>query len=126
MKKIHIIFEYTFSETYTEFDYDVVGAFTSMNKAKEALDKLPPETDNKVYDILSMPTNTVMQNKPTDELFSDGTSELVVEKLVKQGLVEPLVGEDGQFYFTLTEEGKRLAQEKRNNKNGGELDSTDS
>ena len=60
------------------------------------------------------------------DLFSDETADLVVENLVKQGLVEPLVGEDGQFYFTLTEKGKKLAKDKKKDKDGGELGSTGS
>tara|TARA_Y100000004_G_C8649131_1_gene300356 strand:+ start:66 stop:452 length:387 start_codon:yes stop_codon:yes gene_type:complete len=128
MRNIHIIFEYRFSEKFTEFDYDVVGAFTSLNKAMSALEKLPPETENKIYDVMSIPTNKIISNDNNDavEVFSDGTAGVVVENLVKQGLVEPLVGEDGQFYFTLTEEGKKVAEEKKKKKNGGELDSTDS
>jgi 3-oxoacyl-[acyl-carrier-protein] synthase III len=128
MRKIHIIFEYRFSDKFTEFDYDVVGAFTSLNKAMLALEKLPPETENKIYDVMSIPTNKILSSASEQvvELFSDGTAGVVVENLVKEGFVEPLVGEDGQFYFTLTEEGKKLAEEKKKKKNGGELDSTDS
>ena len=128
MRNIHIIFEYRFSEKFTEYDYDVVGAFTSLNKAMLALEKLPPETENKIYDVMSIPTNKILNDNTGElvEIFSDGTAGVVVENLVKQGLVEPLVGEDGQFYFTLTEEGRKLAEEKKKKKDGGELDSTDS
>ena len=128
MRNIHIIFEYRFSDKFTEFDYDVVGAFTSLNKAMLALEKLPPETENKIYDVMSIPTNKILSSASEQvvELFSDGTAGVVVEYLVKEGFVEPLVGEDGQFYFTLTEEGKKLAEEKKKKKIGGELDSTDS
>jgi predicted transcriptional regulator len=126
MRNIHIIFEYRFSAQFTEFDYDVVGAFTSQNKAMAALAKLPPETDSRVYDVMSIPTNKIINTEPMVDLFSDETAGLVVENLVKQGLVEPLVGEDGQFYFTLTEKGKKLARDKKKDKDGGELGSTGS
>jgi hypothetical protein len=118
MRKTHIIFSYTFSEKFTKFDYDVVGAFTSLERAKNALKHLPPETENLVYDILSVPINKIMDGKkrqPVD-LFSFGSEGTVLEGLVRQGLVEPLIGEDGEFYFILTEEGKKLAEERKKKK----------
>jgi hypothetical protein len=120
MRKIHIIFRYTFTNGFTQFDYDVVGAFTSIRRAREAFSELPPETENKIYDVLSIPMNKVLgKDSGVSEIFSDGTDSMIVEGLVKKGLVEPLIGEDGEFYFILTEEGKKLA-EKRKKKEGGE------
>ena len=34
-----------------------------------------------------------------------------IEDLVKRGLVEPYIGEDGDFIFELTEIGKRVAED---------------
>ena len=113
-RKIHIIFSYTFSEKFTQFDYDVIGAFTSIRRAREAFRELPPETENLIYDVLSIPVNKVItESESSAELFSDGTNSIVVEGLVKQGLVEPLIGEDGEFYFILTEEGKKVAEKRK-------------
>jgi hypothetical protein len=114
MRKIHIIFSYTFSEKFTKFDYDVVGAFTSIRRVKEALRGLPPETENLIYDVLSIPVNIVTDdNKKVSDVSSAKLEGSVLEGLVKQGLVEPLVGEDGEFYFILTEEGRNLAKKRK-------------
>jgi|TARA_R110000765_G_scaffold246087_2_gene348213 DNA-binding MarR family transcriptional regulator len=44
---------------------------------------------------------------------------LAIEDLVKRGLIEPYIGEDGDFVFELTEIGKRVAEDihKSNNNN---------
>ena len=114
MRKIHIIFRYTFTDAFTQFDYDVVGAFTSVRRAREAFRELPPETENIIYDVLSIPVNQVINKDVGNaEIFSDGTASLIVENLVKEGLVDPLIGEDGEFYFILTEEGRRIVDERK-------------
>ena len=33
-------------------------------------------------------------------------------KLMKKGMIEQLIGEDGHFYYELTEKGKKLADKK--------------
>ena len=112
MKNIHVIFRYVFAKEFDQFDFDVVGAFTSTKKAKEALKLLPPETENTFYDVLSLPVNEVLGFKFSPDDIQPEEFSLTVEMMVKDGLVEPLIGEDGEFYFILTKEGKRLAQRK--------------
>jgi len=124
MRNIHIIFRYVFSKEFDQFDFDVMGAFSSMKKAKEALTVLPKETENTFYDILSLPLNEIMgfsfSPEPPESMKQEELS-LTVEMMVKEGFVEPLVGEDGEFYFVLTKEGKKLVgrKKKRDDKKGG-------
>jgi len=112
VKKIHIIFKYTFRDGFTQFDYDVVGAFTSVRRAREAFKELPPETESMIYDVLSIPANQIVKGGDLDP-FTEQTTSLIVENLVKEGLVEPLIGEDGGFYFILTEKGKKIAENRK-------------
>ena len=119
MKNIHILFKYFFSNDFNEFDYDIIGAFTSLKKATEAIEKLAPETETTAYDILSMPINKIVNLDARYEEIDDLKTSERVEALIERGLVEPLVGEDGQFYFVSTDAGKKLAEEKKK-ENGGE------
>ena len=116
MRNIHIIFRYVFSKEFDQFDFDVMGAFSSVKKANEALKVLPKETENTFYDILSIPMNEIIGLKSfpaaPDDLDQEELS-LTIEMMVKDGLVEPLVGEDGEFYFVLTKEGKNLVGRKK-------------
>ena len=124
MRNIHIIFRYVFSKEFDQFDFDVMGAFSSVKKANEALKVLPRETENTFYDILSIPLNEIIGLKSFPEAPDDLDHEelsLTIEMMVKDGLVEPLVGEDGEFYFVLTKEGKNLVgrKKKRDDDKGG-------
>ena len=66
-----------------------------------------------------MPINKIVNLDARYEEIDDLKTSERVEALIERGLVEPLVGEDGQFYFVLTDAGKKLAEEKKK-ENGGE------
>jgi len=70
---------------------------------------------------LSVPLNEIVGVGSQPENIKQEDLSLSLEMLVKQGLVEPLVGEDGEFYFVLTREGKELEErkKKRDDKKGG-------
>ena len=84
----------------------VIGAYTNRRMASKAVTELRSKEKNKgkvMYDLITVQANTVPVS--TDEY------EQALYDLIDKGLMEPLVGEDGYFHYTLTEEGKRRASE---------------
>ena len=80
----------------------VVGVYTNRWLAKLAVNEMSSDEERNgsvVYDIVAIPLDTFPIN--ADEY------EEAIESLIKAGLVEALVGEDGLFYYIPTELGKK-------------------
>lgn len=98
-----------------------VGVFSSLKKATKYANQLHDltiedeyETDI-VYDILEYDLDekpslinwlTQQKEKQTAEI------EKTVTELMKSGIIDQLIGEDGKFYYTLTDIGKEAAKDK--------------
>ena len=95
-------------------DVDVISVFSSPEKGKEAFDTLKKRARNKDIDVYY-----VLEEHEIDK-FSNNT-ETAIEELCKSGYIEPLVGEDGEFSFRLTDKGKARAEKLY----GGDKESTD-
>lgn len=82
----------------------VIGGFTSLKLAREAMKELKANERNKkvLYDLITVPANQIPTT--TDEY------EKAIYDLIDMGLMEALVGEDGYFYYELTEAGKEKAK----------------
>ena len=82
----------------------VVGAFTNLKAARQSVKELKSkERSSKVlYDLITVPANQIPTT--TDQY------EKAIYELIDMGLMEALVGEDGYFYYELTEEGKGKAK----------------
>ena len=82
----------------------VIGAFTNLKKARQSIKELKAKERSKkvLYDLITVPANQVPTT--TDEY------EKAIYELIDMGLMEALVGEDGYFYYELTEEGKERAK----------------
>jgi len=82
----------------------VIGAFTNLKKARQSLKELKARerSVSVIYDLITVPANQVPST--TDEY------EKAIYELIDMGLMEALVGEDGYFYYELTEEGKERAK----------------
>lgn len=68
---------------------DVVGVFTSPEKLNEIARELV-DTDEHFYEMKMMDLNKLVDEDP----FGDG-----LELLFKDGHLDLLIGEDGEFYF---------------------------
>ena len=95
-------------------DVDVISVFSTPEKGKEAFDTLKKRARNKVIDVYY-----VLEEHEIDK-FSNNT-ETAIEELCKSGYIEPLVGEDGEFSFRLTDKGMERAEKLY----GGDKESTD-
>tara|TARA_R100001129_G_C5091342_1_gene181378 strand:- start:75 stop:446 length:372 start_codon:yes stop_codon:yes gene_type:complete len=82
----------------------VIGAFTNLKKARQSLKELKAKERSVrvLYDLITVPANQIPTT--TDEY------EQAIYELIDKGLMEALVGEDGYFYYELTEEGKIRAK----------------
>ena len=95
--------------------YEILGVFTSKELAISKMESLPDDTNYLRYQVTEYPVNIIVP-------VSMGDVELMIEQLCKQDLVEPLIDEEGNFHFRLTDLGKDKFRE---DDNGGEMDSTD-
>jgi len=83
---------------------ETIGVYSTKNEALKAIQKLPPETDRMVYNIQSF-----ILNAPAVDIVEDTSKN--VKELMDLGVIDQLVGEDGQFYYVLTEFGKEVTKQ---------------
>jgi len=82
---------------------ETIGIYTTKFRAINAMEKLPAPTDELVYNI--------EQFKVDDEardIFKDNDQD--VKRLMDEGIIDQLVGEDGRFYYVLTPLGNEIAK----------------
>ena len=134
MNFVYVVQEITCTEN------DVVGGiikgvYSTLVLAQKAVrefkKKYKPRSPDDIvlYDIVV---------KKLDELpMTSKDLEKTLEGLIKRGLMEALVGEDGLFYYELTDKGREVAEKLQGgswphnlkdyyDEQGGETDSTDS
>lgn len=101
------------------YSVEPVGVYTDLEIALDYTDKLedmikPPKGSKKpyaIFDILEFeidkkPMLLEYMQKDKDRL-ENGVEKMLV-KLMKKGLVDQLIGEDGHFYYVLTDSGKKI------------------
>ena len=101
------------------YSVEPVGVYTDLEVALDYTDKLedmikPPKVSKKpyaIFDILEFeidkkPMLLEYMQKDKDRL-ENGVEKMLV-KLMKKGLVDQLIGEDGHFYYVLTDSGKKI------------------
>ena len=135
MNFVYVVQEITCTEN------DVVGGVIkgvystlvlAQKSVREFKKKYKPRSPDDIvlYDIVV---------KKLDELpMTSRDLEKTLEGLIKRGLMEALVGEDGLFYYELTDKGREVAERLQGggswphnlkdyyDEQGGETDSTDS
>ena len=88
---------------------------TAIKYAKE-LDALVPEDDEfrPVYDVFDFYLDgepfMLKFMKKQKEMQTDLVQEMIID-LMKEGMVDQLIGEDGHFYYTLTDLGQKTYNE---------------
>ncbi len=100
----------------TSFSVEPVGAYSTLEKALEYVNELEANTsqdptkfietayDIFEYDLDEEPLILSYLKKETHAL-QDEMQQAVIE-LMDKGYVDQLIGEDGHFYYTLTDMGK--------------------
>ena len=89
------------------FSIETIGIYSTQKKAMDALRELPPETNSMVYNISEFKVDA----PPTNS--NDYAKE--IKNLMDMGIIDQLVGEDGHFYYQLTDKGKEIAKAQRKN-----------
>lgn len=106
------------SSVDTVFAIEPLGIYSSINTALDYVNKLESLTlgksDKISYDIFEF----IVDQKPMvldwlekeKEISKEVVDNAIID-LMNKGMVDQLVGEDGHFYYTLTENGKKIAKE---------------
>ena len=81
---------------------ETIGVYSSEHEAVKAIQKLPPETDRMVYNVQSF-----ILNAPAADVMDASKN---IKELMDLGVIDQLVGEDGRFYYVLTEFGKEITK----------------
>lgn len=85
-----------------------VGVFFREETALRVVEELMDVFESHEFELIELATNTVyVQNQ--EEI--DDMVSITVESLVKSGLVDYKIGEDGKFYYELTEDGKKAMED---------------
>ena len=82
---------------------ETIGMYTTKLRAIQAMEKLPAPTEEIVYNIEQFKVDDV----PRD-IFKDSDQD--IKRLMDEGIIDQLVGEDGRFYYILTDLGNEIAK----------------
>ncbi len=118
-KKIYVIVSVTSQgKTIPSFSIEPEGVYSTLDKALNYVQELE---DNKTgssfseteYDVLEYkideePSVLNFLKKEKEILLSNIEDTII--KLMKKGYIDQLVGEDGYFYYQLTETGKAFSK----------------
>ena len=109
----------------------IKGVYSTIPLAQAAIKEFRRESKDKKEKVLY---DLVMKRLDYMPMTSRDM-EKAIEELIQKDLMEALVGEDGLFYYELTEKGRKYAEKLRggswpfnlldHNNEGGESDSTD-
>ena len=110
----------------------IKGVYSTMPLAQAAVKEFRKESKKKEETVLY---DIVMKRLDYMPMTSRDL-EQAIEELIQKGLMEALVGEDGLFYYELTDKGRKYAESIRGGSwpfnlldqdydEGGELGSTD-
>lgn len=117
MKKVYIIVMIVSEgKIKPSFSIEPIGVYSDLDIALDYLNKLDEYTTNDktmfietIYDIMEFDINTeppmLSWLKKEKKMLEESIQNAVLD-LMNKGLVDQLVGEDGHFYYTLTDIGK--------------------
>jgi DNA-binding PadR family transcriptional regulator len=88
------------------FSIETIGVYSSQELIEKAISTLPEETKDYVYNIEIFHLN----DPPKGFIITEEEIMEEIKKMMDMGLVDQLVGEDGNFYYSLTEAGKQMGE----------------
>lgn len=109
MKKAYVVLEFdNIDEEHEEIGVPyIVGVFSKKSIAFRVAKRLFEKYgDYCTYAVQDYELNRVYLDEQSDEEMMAETSK-AIEEMVKNGILDYKVGEDGDFYFELTEKGKK-------------------
>jgi hypothetical protein len=103
-------------EGESEYALEPLGVYSTINKALKYVQQLEETTkdnENCIYEIFEYQ----MDSKPIaldwlkayQEKAQTSINNMIIS-LMNQGLIDQLIGEDGEFYYRLTKLGEEIAQ----------------
>lgn len=121
MNKIYALVMITGEEGSVEFGIEPVGVYSTMELAFEFLDKLEKQAPNikgqYFFDIFEytlderpLMLDFFKAQKKQQRQAEDDIQNIIVS-LMKDGIIDQLIGEDGHFYYSLTKKGKKLGKD---------------
>lgn len=117
MSKVYVIMMFIEdAERNAEYAIEPLGVYSTLNKALKYVQQLENVTkneDNCIYEIFEYEIDikpiALDWLKKYKEKAEAEVNKMVMS-LMKQGLIDQLVGEDGNFYYSLTELGSEIAK----------------
>lgn len=106
---VYVLVEYTMPDTKRDGSVAILGVFDNEELAEQSREELTNDEDEDIvfYEILEYQINTVQE--PEQEDVSED-----IQELMKKEIIDYTIGEDGEFYFHLTEKGKQIVRGERN------------
>lgn len=106
----------THEKKVSHFSVEPIGAYTDLELALDHVTELeeamPDETENSIFDILEFDLDTrpiFLEFLQIEKEMVQKNLEKAIISLMKDGLVDQLIGEDGNFYYSLTDLGQEEA-----------------
>lgn len=101
------------------FSIEPVGVFSSLKKALKYVNELDDMTIQEddvqiLYDVLEYAIDSeppLIQFLKEEKKKQEDEVESIIMDLMSKGLVDQLVGEDGCFYYELTDLGRKMTQQ---------------
>jgi hypothetical protein len=103
----YVVQEITCTETEI-LGGSVKGVYTTLPMAQKAVKEFRKKYKKKQSEHVVL--YEILMHKVDDLPLTDKDMEKTLEGLIKRGLMEPLVGEDGYFYYELTDLGEKMAK----------------
>lgn len=120
MNKLYAIVMITGDEGTLGFGIEPVGIYSSMELAFEYVEKLEKEAPNMdgeyMFDIFEYRIDEeplILEFFRAQKRIQTRDTEIMENLLIdlmKEGMVDQLIGEDGHFYYKLTDEGKKRSK----------------
>ncbi len=110
MKKLYILIMVIAKDEF--FSIEPVGVYSSLKMAKKNMKECqkyisPSHEKTTAFEVVDM-----IMNKEASfiQWYREATSILENEtkSLMDKGYIDQLIGEDGEFYYTITEKGEKL------------------
>jgi len=99
---VFVIIEHTMPDEENEGGATILGVFDDKELAEDKIKELSLNADPTkcFYEALEYEMNVLMQES-NENVISEA-----IESLIKRDLIDYTIGEDGEFYFHLTEKGR--------------------
>ena len=110
MKKIYVVLMVIAKDEF--FSIEPIGVYSSLKRASENMKECnkyisPHSSKSTAFEIIDMELNAeanfLTWYKEAVDMLDNET-----KSLMDKGYIDQLVGEDGEFYYTLTDKGKKI------------------